>query len=209
MSFRFRRRRTGLDESRFEAPGMTPMIDVVFQLLIFFMLSMHFKEVEGKLLSQLPKNKGPESVPTDRPDFEELRIVLCAGSDWRTHLQDKGKHEKVDKDGSVCRALVEQVEIGDLFRTESRPGKAGANRAVYRALGAKAAELHASLPRTGPLPPPVIIDADSEVPYEHIIGVVNACKEAKLDRVEFVANPRHDKYYGNHERGQFQREPRK
>ncbi len=207
MIFRRRRCRRSPDESKPEALNMTPMIDVVFQLLIFFMLSMHFKEVEGKLLSQLPK-RGVQS--SGRPEVqEELRIVLCAGSDWRTHLHDKGKHERVDKDGSVCRGLVEQLEIGDLFKTESQPGKSGANRAVYRALGTKAAELHASLPRTGPLPAPVIIDADSEVPYEHIIGVLNACKEAKLDRVEFVANPRHDRYYGSYEKGQFQREPGK
>ncbi len=42
-----------------EKPGdlnMTPMIDVVFQLLIFFMLSMHFKEIEGKLITTLPRD---------------------------------------------------------------------------------------------------------------------------------------------------------
>ena len=201
----FRRRRLP-DESKPDALNMTPMIDIVFQLLIFFMLSMHFKEVEGKLLSQLPKH-GPGPGPASVRD--ELRIVLCAGGDWRTHLHDKGRHEKADKDGTACRALVEQVEIGDLFKTERQPGKAGANRAVYRALGSKAAELHSSLPRTGTLPVPIIIDADSEVPYEHIIGVVNACKEARLDAVEFVANPRHDRYYGSYEKGQFQRDSRK
>ena len=204
----FRRRRLP-DESKPDALNMTPMIDIVFQLLIFFMLSMHFKEVEGKLLSQLPKNKGMESTPVNTLEPKELRIVLCAGGDWRTHLHDKGRHEKNDKDGSHCRALVEQLEIGDLFKTEAQPGKVAPNRAVYRALAAKAAELHAPLPRAGASPVPVIIDADSEVPYEHIIGVVNACKEAKLDTVEFVANPRHDRYYGSYERGQFQRDSRK
>ena len=53
-----KKKRYVIEEMAFEASNMTPMIDVVFQLLIFFMLSMHFKEVEGKLLSQLPKDKG-------------------------------------------------------------------------------------------------------------------------------------------------------
>ena len=59
------------DEVATEQLNMTPMIDVVFQLLIFFMLTMQFKEIEGKLLSQLPKDKGlapshvlqPDSIP--------------------------------------------------------------------------------------------------------------------------------------------------
>ena len=46
------------EEVENEGADMTPMIDVVFQLLIFFMLTMQFKEIEGKLLSQLPKDKG-------------------------------------------------------------------------------------------------------------------------------------------------------
>ena len=53
--------------------------------------------------------------------------------------------------------------------------------------------------------PPVILDADSEVPYEHIIGAVNACKEMDIHNIEFVGNPRHDKYYGSGQKGQFKR----
>ena len=205
----FHRRRRDPEETKPDALNMTPMIDIVFQLLIFFMLSMHFKEVEGKLLSQLPKNKGPDSRPAPF-DPREVRVVLCAGGDWRTHLQDKGRHEKADKNGSTCTLLVEQVEIGQVFASESQPARAPGNRSSYRALAAKARELYTGLPPAPGKPaPPIIVDADSEVPYEHIIGVVNACKEAGLETIEFVANPRHDRYYGSHEKGQFQRDSRK
>ncbi|MEK7482941.1 MAG: biopolymer transporter ExbD, partial [Planctomycetota bacterium] len=33
---------------------MTPIIDVVFNLLIFFMLTMDFQEEEGTLMAHLP-----------------------------------------------------------------------------------------------------------------------------------------------------------
>jgi biopolymer transport protein ExbD len=45
---------------------MTPMIDVVFQLIIFFMTTIRFKALEGKLETQLPKDVGVNSsAPTD------------------------------------------------------------------------------------------------------------------------------------------------
>jgi biopolymer transport protein ExbD len=38
-------------------PPMTPMIDVVFQLLIFFLLTMKFTIQEGELLTHLPRTR--------------------------------------------------------------------------------------------------------------------------------------------------------
>ena len=37
---------------------MTPMIDVVFLLLIFFLCTIKFKTLEGKLAAYLPKDVG-------------------------------------------------------------------------------------------------------------------------------------------------------
>jgi len=37
---------------------LTPMIDCVFLLLIFFMVSMKFRVLEGKLVTELPKDRG-------------------------------------------------------------------------------------------------------------------------------------------------------
>ncbi len=161
---------------------MTPMIDIVFQLLIFFMLSMHFKDVEGKLLSQLPRHGvRPEETPPVVP--LEVRIVLCAGGDPRAHAADKKRHQGEAKAGDPCRVRVEGFDLGEVRRTEGADDRRGANRAVYRAVGAKVREL---------LPPgaAVVIDADGEVPYEHVVGAVNACKEAGVERIEFAASPR-------------------
>ena len=206
-----RKRRSPPGEPRTEALNMTPMIDVVFQLLIFFMLSMHFKEVEGKLLSQLPKDKGLAPTNVLQPELQEVRIVICAGGDTRTHKQDKGKHEKQDKPNDECTIMVEQVEIGKVYKTEKQPGKGAANRALYLELGKRTAELYQATPSSkggrddATKRPPVILDADSETPYEHIIGAVNACKNVGIDNVEFVGNPRHDKYYGSFQKGQFEK----
>ena len=195
MNLRRRRRARGLLGQKVDEAPMTPMIDVVFQLLIFFMLTMNFKEVEGKLLSQLPKNKGPRSsIPID-PEFKELRIVICADGDTRMHLHDKGGHEEVRKLGEICTLMVEKHPVGRVFRSESEPDRAAGNNSVYRAVGRKSKELYAHLITRAGKPAPAIIDADSEVPYEHVIGVVNALKEADIHRIEFAANSKFTRYY--------------
>jgi len=55
--------------------NLTPMIDVTFLLLIFFLLGTKFKEPEGKLNAYLPKDKGPppKNIPVIDP-VEELTI---------------------------------------------------------------------------------------------------------------------------------------
>ena len=44
---------------------MTPRIDVSFLLLIFFMCTIKFKTLEGKLAAYLPKGEGPSAAPVE------------------------------------------------------------------------------------------------------------------------------------------------
>jgi len=53
---------------------MTPMIDVTFLLLIFFMCTLKFKILEGKLSAYLPKDVGVQAF--DTPPVEKVDIRL-------------------------------------------------------------------------------------------------------------------------------------
>jgi len=171
------------DDDEVAVQDMTPMIDVVFQLLIFFMLTMQFKEVEGQLLSQLPR-VGTAAPAVPAPDLLELRVVLRAGDDPRA----RANHGGPPRDAAVCSVAVEGHDLGRLLSTEAAPAAADANKALYRAVGRKARELRdASAVRR------VILDADPEVPYEHVLGAVDGLKQAGVDEVEFAANPRFQK----------------
>ncbi len=195
------------ETDKVESFNMTAMIDIVFQLLIFFMLTMNFPQVEGALKAQLPKDKGLASSSVPQPELQEVRVVICAGGDTRMHINNKGEHEKVDKSNETCKILVEKVDIGDVFHSAKMGDKAGKNRDIYKQCGAKVKELFDATPSTKDPTKraPVIIDADSEVPYEHVVGVVNACKEEGIETIEFVGNPRWDLYYGAGTKGQFQK----
>jgi biopolymer transport protein ExbD len=61
---------------------MTPIIDVTFLLLIFFMCTLKFKTLEGKLLSYLPTDRGLASTP-EQPPKEDAEIILkIPPQDW-------------------------------------------------------------------------------------------------------------------------------
>lgn len=59
--------------------NMTPMIDIVFQLLIFFVLTAKFIEFEGELRSYLPKNRGNQPTLANTIDLDNVTIFL----DWQ------------------------------------------------------------------------------------------------------------------------------
>ncbi len=62
---------------------MTPMIDVTFLLLIFFMCSIKFKLLDGKLAAYLPKDVGVNTTPID-DQMEKIEIQVVR--DKRTKI---------------------------------------------------------------------------------------------------------------------------
>ena len=73
-----------LDGATGEEPGlnMTPMIDIVFQLLIFFLLSLRFKTVDQRIDSAMPKEVGVVARPAA---MEAPRLVVKL---FRKHADD-------------------------------------------------------------------------------------------------------------------------
>lgn len=58
--------------------NLTPLLDVVFLLLIFFMVSTTFKD-EARLRVQLPQAQG-EDAPAQQP--EQIRILIDRSGDY-------------------------------------------------------------------------------------------------------------------------------
>jgi biopolymer transport protein ExbD len=62
-----------------QAPNLTPLIDIVFLLLVFFMLTAHFVQDES-ISIQLPQAE----TAVSRED--EAAVVVILGNDGRIHL---------------------------------------------------------------------------------------------------------------------------
>lgn len=72
-----RRKRAGVEATPIKG-DMTPMIDVVFQLLIFFMLTIEFKQLEGKLAAYLPKDVGVNTSQAEPKEKVEIVLRVAA-----------------------------------------------------------------------------------------------------------------------------------
>lgn len=88
-------------------PDLTPMIDVTFQLLIFFILVMRFKVEERNHQVQLPKDEGMQSTPSVP---KEQVTIYC---EWDPVTTSNSYVVAIDARG---RVPVEQsyAELNDL-----------------------------------------------------------------------------------------------
>jgi biopolymer transport protein ExbD len=88
------------------AINITAMVDIIFCLCVFFMCSLHFKQLEGKFDTWLPKSKGAQGMPLNAV-IEEIRVALF----W-----DEAKQEVVRKIGT---RVVPEDEILQELMAES------------------------------------------------------------------------------------------
>ncbi|HIA38911.1 MAG TPA: hypothetical protein EYN86_05330 [Planctomycetes bacterium] len=80
---------------------MTPMIDVVFLLLIFFIVTLKFKILEGRLDAALPKDRGTSTMEAEEIEKIDILIkvaepgILVDDSDLKGLLLYEGRQIKV------------------------------------------------------------------------------------------------------------------
>lgn len=86
--------------------GITPLIDIVFLLLIFFMLTSHFHVASGVPI-RLPK------VTQNAYDGKEQEIILAIDRTGRTYL--KGEISEVKDLGPRLKELVEKEGLNKII----------------------------------------------------------------------------------------------
>jgi biopolymer transport protein ExbD len=68
---------------------MTPLIDVIFLLMIFFILTIRFHDPEGVLETKLPE-RGERIFPAQQKDWEVVRLKLIReGEELVMYLQER------------------------------------------------------------------------------------------------------------------------
>ena len=55
---------------------MTPLIDVTFLLLVFFLCTLRFRTLEGRLAATLPRDAGLAATPVEHRETLEVRTVV-------------------------------------------------------------------------------------------------------------------------------------
>lgn len=140
--------------------NLTSMIDVIFQLLIFFMCATKFKSLEGKFSSYLPKDVGLESSVVINPNLDEVRIKL--------HFNESAQTTMLTR----IEIILSNLKRYHLASWEELAQDMQAKRAEHKASNIKI---------------PFIIDPDSKVPLQAVIYALNACRKARIEDVRFAA----------------------
>jgi biopolymer transport protein ExbD len=148
---------------------MTPMIDVTFQLLIFFMLTIKFKTLEGKLAAYLPKDVGVNTSPAEPKEKVEIKL-------------------KVERDGSKMDPLRDEPWRGD------GPFRYGSDRVVAYSVGPRTTRSLDDLGRrlrdlrTQDPERPATIDPYPGTVYDDVIRVLDVAIEAGYTDITFVGD---------------------
>ncbi len=65
----------GESEDNPVAINITALVDIIFCLCVFFMISFKFKQIEGKFDTWLSKEKGAQGMPL-KAVIEEIRVAM-------------------------------------------------------------------------------------------------------------------------------------
>jgi len=153
---------------------MTPMIDIIFLLLIFFLLTLKFKVLEGKLAAYLPKDVGVNEQ--DAEPKEKIEIVIQEVEEGRK-VNAGPPNQGEPWDGSDRRYEVVDREL--VYRILSRSYD---NTDDVRE---RLKELYEQDPER-----PSTIDARPGTYYADVVPVLDATLEAGYRDITFVGEYR-------------------
>lgn len=148
---------------------MTSMIDVTFLLLIFFMCTLKFKTLEGKLAAYLPKDVGVNT--SEAEEIEKVEVLI-----------------KVANEGNKLDARGEKPWSG-----EGRFVYDSSRRLTYKIgpktmtnvedLQARLTQLHKADDER-----PATIDSRPGTVYEDVVSVLDATLNAGFTQITFVGS---------------------
>jgi len=166
---RLNTKRIAADEAELE---MTPMIDVTFLLLIFFMCTIKFKSLEGKLAAYLPKGQGLSTQLPEPSSPITLKIVVQTPGQ-RLNAKDPSRSWTGKGDFTLAGHTVAYR----VNRTDYEDSPAG-----HAALEGRLSDLHrADATRK------IELSIGEGVVHEDVIGVLDLCAQVGFSDVTFQA----------------------
>jgi biopolymer transport protein ExbD len=136
-------------------PNLTPILDMVFQLITFFMLVINFKSAELDLSLKLPVVGSARPVPVDPTELLVFNI----------------KWNKDHPDGFLSIYSHERYDVDKYIRAESK--------AVLDKLNWKRSDIEEGGPEgVKELPTTIVIRADRETPFRAINYVIDSCQKS-------------------------------
>ena len=125
--------RRAIDDQEEVKLSITPLIDVTFLLLIFFMCAMKFKTLERKVAAFLPKDRGMAHIIVKDLDDATISVMLKR-QQGETNTRVKLLDAEIGRDAAGFQVLDERLRgIRSSLGNEDIPGEINATAEVPHA----------------------------------------------------------------------------
>jgi biopolymer transport protein ExbD len=162
------------DES---ALNMTPMIDIVFQLILFFMFNMKFKALDHRIDSAIPKDRGIQATAQFVEPIPAVKIAL-----FRREEAGQKPYTYIEINDQPPGYKVPPVKFtGNPFADEKLHDQ---RYAIFQQIQQRISGLYATnkeLKGEIQAPPP----KGGLVPHQDVMGVLDAFLAAGITEVNF------------------------
>jgi len=151
-----RRKKEGLPPVQMQL-NLTSMIDVIFQLLIYFVVTASFAINEGVIIANLPEQGGAQQADVEPPDRPINIVIISDGmAGYRLRFENQPR---------TPANFNELKEILIQIQNNPKLGRSG----VYATDN------------------PVIIKPDGRVRWQHVVNAFNAAVSARYEQISFAA----------------------
>jgi biopolymer transport protein ExbD len=86
--------------------NITPLVDIIFCLCVFFMVSFKFKQLEGKFDSWLPKGKGTVGSVQVEGILDEVRVAMYWDEASQRTIRQLG-NRRIQTDEELAQLIAE------------------------------------------------------------------------------------------------------
>ncbi len=159
---------------------MTPMIDVTFLLLIFFMCTIKFKVLEGKLAAYLPKDVGVNQSQAEPIEKVEILVKVV------------NEGTKLNPRDAAAKKSRNPQTVAPYNPTDNRRYVWGSDRVLEFRIGPRSTsnldELEKRLRKLHKDDDerPATIDPRKGTVYEDVVGVLDRAINAGFEDITFV-----------------------
>jgi hypothetical protein len=167
-----RRHRVGTEQVEADLP-ITPMLDMSFQLLAFFIMTFKSTPTEGQIAMTLPPDNPGGGVGT--PDVSADKPVKYIA---RVTATDNGQIASINirEDGTADDKGVEVSDIGGYFATLKPKGD----------LAERAAETAKAKGLAAPPPPKLVLEIGDRLLQEYVVSLIDHGIRAKFSDISPV-----------------------
>lgn len=89
--------------------NVVAMVDVIFCLCIFFMCSFKFKQLEGKIETWMPKDRGQGAGAPEKVVLEEIRVIMRWDANSNATIRKVGNRPPVATDSDLMAIILQMT----------------------------------------------------------------------------------------------------